>query len=134
MALFGANADMASMCEVYCAGVDKGNSDHHHQTAARLPSSHQHMHAQQHAADCPECPKSAREASLQHPDCGNFTQVQALQENSRIFSDDHASFQLGITKSSTGFLLAPMERERFSPVHSPPNISIFQPALVSLRI
>src|SRR5258708_16002432 len=46
VALLGANTAMASVCEAYCAGVGKKNSDHHHQTAATPSSSHHHMHAQ----------------------------------------------------------------------------------------
>src|SRR5258707_5524771 len=83
VALFGANTAMASVCEAYCAGVGKKNSDHHHQTAAMPSSSHHHMHAQQHRADCPECPKTAGRSS-RLPDCGSFTWVQALRENSRV--------------------------------------------------
>ncbi len=134
VALFGANTAMASVCEAYCAGVGKKNSDHHHQTAATPSSSHHHMHAQQNRADCPQCPKIAGQSSPQFPDCGSFTRVQALRENSRVFSDDHAVSQLDVAKSSTGSLLVPIVSERFSPLHSPPNISSFQPVLVSIRI
>jgi hypothetical protein len=134
LALFGANTAMASVCEAYCAGVGKKNSDHHHQTAATPSSSHHHMHAQQHRADCPECPKTAGQSSQQLPDCGSFTRVQALQENSRVFSDDHAVSQLDVAKSSTGSSLAPIQSERFLSLHSPPNINSFQPVLVSIRI
>ncbi|SRR5712692_4404056 len=133
VALFGANTAMASVCEAYCAGVGKKNSDHHHQTAP-TPSSHHHMHAPQHRADCQACPKTAEQSSLQLPDCRSFAQVQALQENSRVFSDDHAVSQLDIAKSSTGSSLAPIQSERFSSLHSPPSISSFQPVLVSIRI
>ena len=129
--LFGANTAMASVCEAYCAGVGK-NSDHHHQTAVTPSSSHHHMQAQQHRAGCPECPKTAGRSSL--PDCESFAQVQALQENSRVFSDDHAVSQLDVAKSSTGCSVAPIQSERFSSLHSPPNISSFRPVLVSIRI
>jgi hypothetical protein len=134
VALFGANTAMASVCEAYCAGIGKKKSDHHHQTAATPSSPHHHVHAQQHRADCPECPKTAGQSSLQLPDCGSFTRVQALQENSRVFSDDHAVSQLHVAKSSTGSLLATIASERFSPLESPPNVSSFQPVLVSLRV
>jgi hypothetical protein len=133
-ALFGANTAMASVCEAYCGGVGKKNSDHRHQTAARFFSPHHHMHAQQDRADCPECPKTAGMSSLQLPDCGCFARVQALQENSRVFSHNDAVFQLDVAKSSTGSSLAPIKSERFSSLHAPPNISSFQPVLVSIRI
>jgi hypothetical protein len=132
-ALFGADTAMASVCEAYCAGVGKKNSDHH-QTAATPSSPHHYMHAQQHRADCPECPKTEWQSSLQLPDCGSFTQVQALRENSRVFYDDHAVSQLEVAESSAGSSLAPIQSERFSSLHSPPNISSFQPGVVSLRI
>ena len=134
LALFGANTAMASVCDAYCAGVGNKNPDHHHhhQTAATSSSSHHHMHAQQHRAECPQCLEIAGRSSLL-PDCGTFAQVQALQENSRVFSDDHAA-HLDIAKSSTNSSLAPIQSERFSSLHSPPNISSFQPVLVSIRI
>jgi hypothetical protein len=136
VALFGANTAMASVCEAYCAGVGKKNSDHHHQTAAKFSSPHRHMHTQQHRADCPECPKTAGQSSLQLPDCRSFTQVQALGETPRVFCDDHAVSQLNVGRSSTDSSLAPVqsESERFSSLHSPPTISSFAPVLVSLRI
>jgi hypothetical protein len=134
VALFGANTAIASVCEAYCAGVGKKNSDHHHQTEDTPSSPHHHMHARQHRADCPDCPKTAGQSSLQLRHCGSFAGVQALQENSRVFSDDRAVAQLHVAKSSTGSLLAPIESERFSPLHAPPNISSFQPVLVSIRI
>jgi hypothetical protein len=133
LALFGANTAMASVCDACCATVGKKNSDHHHQTAATPSTSHHRMHAQQHRADCPQCPEIAGQSSLL-PDCGTFVQVQALQENSRVFADDHAVSQLNLAKSSTGFLLAPIQSERFSSLHSPPNIRSFRPVLVSIRI
>jgi hypothetical protein len=133
LALFGANTAMAAVCDAYCANVGKKNSDHHHQTVATPSSSHHHMHAQQHRADCPECPKIAGQSSLL-PDCGSFAQVQALEENSRVFSDGHAVSQLDVAESSTGSLLAPIQSERFSSLHAPPNISSFQSVLVSIRI
>jgi hypothetical protein len=133
VALMGANTAMASVCEAYCAGVGK-KTDHHHQTLARSSSPHQHMRAQQHRADCPQCPKTAGQSSLKLPDCGSFTPVQALQEKSRVFTDDRAVCQLDAGKSSTGSSLAPIKSERFSSLHSPPNISSFQPVLVCIRI
>src|SRR5258708_315208 len=132
MALFGANTAMASVCELYCAGVSKESSDHHHPTA-RPPSNHHHMLAQQYGRDCPECPKSVTQYSRPLPDCGTLTEAQALPANSRVLSHDRAIFQPGVTKSSTGLFLAPLERDRFSSPHSPPDISSFQPVLVSLR-
>jgi len=132
--LFGANTAMASVCEAYCAGMGKKNSDHHHQIAAAPSSAHHHMRAQQHRADCPQCPKIAGQSSQQLPDCGSFALVQALQENSRAFSDDHAISQLDVAKFSTGSSLTPIQSERFWSLHSPPNISSFQPVLVSIRI
>jgi hypothetical protein len=134
VALFGANTAMASVCEAYCAGVGKKNSDHHHQTTATPSSPHHHMHVQQHREDCPQCPKIAGQSSLQLPDCGCFTRVQTLQENSRVFSDDHAVSQRNVAQSSAASSLAPIKSERFSSLHSPPNISRFQPVLVSIRI
>jgi len=135
VALFGANTAMASLCEAYCASVGKKNSDHHHPPTAATPSSpHHHMHAQQHRANCAECPKTAGQSSLKLPDCGSFARVQALQENSRVFSDDHAVSQLDVAKSPTGSSLTPIQSERFSSLHSPPNIRSFQPVLVSIRI
>jgi hypothetical protein len=138
VALFGANTAMASVCEAYCASVGKKNSDRHHHQAASTPASHHHhphhMLAQQHRADCPECPKTAAQTSLQLPDCGSFARAQALQENSRVFSDDHAVSQLDVAKSSTGSSLTLIQSERFSSRHAPPNISSFQPVLVSIRI
>jgi len=133
VALFGANTGM-SVCETYCAGVGKKNSDHHHQTAARFSSPHHHMHAQQPRADCPECPKIAGQSSLRLPDCGSLARVQALRENSRVFSDEPGVSQLDVAKSSTCSSLAPLKSYRFSSLHSPPNISSVQPMLVSLRI
>src|SRR5258708_23449760 len=114
VALFGANTAMASVCEAYCAGVGKKNSDHHHQTAATPSSPRHHMHAQRDRADCPECPKIAGISSLQLPDCGSFSRVQALQENSRVFSYNHAVSPLDVAKSSTGSSLAPIKSARFS--------------------
>jgi len=134
VALFGANTAMASVCEAYCAGVGKKNSDHHHQTAATSSSSHHHMHAQQHRTDCPECSKTAGQSLLQIPACGSFTQVQALQENSRVFTDDRAVSQLDVAKSSTGSSPALTKSGRFSSLHAPPNICSFLPVLFSLRI
>jgi hypothetical protein len=136
VALFAANTAMASMCGAYCAGVGKKNSDHHHhhQTLATLSSHRHHMHAQQHRVDCPECPKNAGQSLMQLPNCGSFTRVQALQENSRVFTDDHAVSQLDVAKSSTGSSLAPIKSERFSSLHAPPKICSFQPILVSIRI
>ena len=135
VALFGANTAMASVCEAYCAGVGKQKSDHHHQTAAKSSPSHHHMHAQQHRADCRECPKAAGQFSLQPPDCGRFTQVHALGETSRVFSNNLAVPQLNIVSSSVdSSLAAPVESERLSYLHSPPNISNFPPVVVSLRI
>jgi len=131
--LFGANTAMASVCEAYCASVGKRDS-HHHQTAATPSSGHHHMHAQQHRADCPQCPKIAVQSPLQLPDCERFAGVQALQENSRTLSDDHAVSQLDVAKSSDRSALASIQCERFSSLHSPPNISSFQPVLVSIRI
>ena len=135
VALFGVNTAMASVCEAYCAGVSKKHSDHHYQnqTAAATSSPHHHMHAQEHRGDCPECPKIAGQSS-QLPDCGSFARVQALQKTSQVLSDDHAVSQLDVTKSSTGSSLSPIQSERFSCLHSPPNISSFQPVLVSIRI
>jgi hypothetical protein len=135
LALFGANTAMASVCDAYCAGVGIKSSDHHHhyRTPAAPSPSHHHMHAQRHRAECPQCPEIAGKSSLL-PDCGAFAQVQALQENSRAFSDDHAVSQLDIAKSSTGSSPALNQSERFSSLHSPPNISSFQPVLVSIRI
>ena len=130
IALFGANTAMASMCEVYCAGVGKKSSDHHHPKAAGT-SGHHHMHAQHRAEYCSECSKGVAQSVT---DCRNFAEGQALQESSRILSDDHANFQPVVTKSSTGVLPPPLVRERFSSLHSPPNVSNFQPLLVSLRI
>jgi hypothetical protein len=134
VALIGANTAMASVCEAYCASGGKKNSDHHHQTAATPSSPHHHMPAQQHRAGCPQCPKTAGQSSLQLPDCGSFARVQALQENSRVFSDDHAVSQLDVAKSFTGSSLTPIQGERFSSLRAPPNISNFQPVLVSIRI
>jgi hypothetical protein len=134
VALIGTNTAMASVCEAYCASAGKKNFDHHHQTAATRSSPHHHMHAQQHRAECPECPKTAWQSSLQLPHCGSFARVQALQENSRVFSDDHAVSQLDVAKSSTDSSLTPILSERFSSLHAPPNISSFQPLLVSIRI
>ena len=134
VALFGADTAMASVCETYCAGVGKKNSDHHHQTASRFSSPHHHMHPQQPRADCPECPKIAGPSSLRLPGCGRLARVQALQENSRVFSDERTVSQLDVAKSSTCSSPAPLKSYRFSSLHSPPNISNFQPMLVSLRI
>jgi hypothetical protein len=134
VALFGANPAMASVCEAYCAGVGKKNSDQHHQMAATPSSPHHHMHAQQHRADCPQCPKIVGQSPLQLPDCGSFAGVQALQENSRVLSDDHTVSQRDVAKSSAASSLAPIKSERFSSLHSPPNISCFRPVLVSIRI
>jgi len=134
VALFGANPAMASVCEAYCAGVGKKNSDHHHQMTATPSSSHHHMPAQQHRADCPQCPKIVGQFSLRLPDCASFARVQALQENSRVFTDDHAVSQREVAESSTASSLAPIQSGRFSSLHSPPNVSSFQPVLVSLRI
>lgn len=135
VALFGANTAMALVCEAYCASVGNNDSDHHHpQTVATPSSPHHHMYAQQHRANCAECPKTAGQSSLQRPGCGSFARVQALLENSRVFSDDQAVSQLDIARSSTGFSLIPIEGERFSSLHAPPNISRFQPVPVSLRI
>jgi hypothetical protein len=134
VAVFGANTAMASVCEAYCAGVGKTNSGHHHQTAATPSSSHHHMHAQQHREHCPQCPKIAGKSSRQLPDCGSFAQVQALQEKSRVFSDDHAVSQGDVAKSSAASSRAAIRSERFSSLYSPPNISSFQPVLVSIRI
>jgi hypothetical protein len=131
--LFGANTAMASVCDAYCASVGKKNPDHHHQTAAIPSSPHRHMHAQQHRAECPDCPKTAGQSSLQLPDCGTFAQVQALQENSRVLSDDHPVSQLDVATSSASSL-SPVQSQRFSSLHAPPNISSFQPVLVSIRI
>jgi len=133
VALFTANTAMVSMCEAYCAGVGTKKSGHHHQTLATLSSHRDHMHAQRHRADCPECPKTAGQSS-QFPDCGSFARVQALQENSRVFTDDHAVSQREVAESSTASSLAPIQSGRFSSLHSPPNVSSFQPVLVSLRI
>jgi hypothetical protein len=132
LALFGANTAMASVCDAYCAGVGNKNPDHHHHQTAPTSSSHHHMHAQQHRAECPQCLEIAGHSSLL-PDCGTFAQVQALQENSRVFSDDHAA-HLDVAKSPSDSSLAPIQSERFSSLHSPPNISSFQPVLVSIRI
>src|SRR3982074_1538138 len=126
VALIGANTAMASVCEAYCAGVGK-KTDHHHQALARSFSPHQHMRAQQHRADCPRCLKTSVQSSPQLADCGSFTPVQVLQENSRVFTDDHAVSHLYVANSPTGSSLARIERKRFSPLHSPPNISSFQP-------
>jgi hypothetical protein len=104
VALFGADTAVVSVCEAYCAGVGKKNFDHHHQTAVTFSSPHQHMHAQEHQADCPECPKTAQQSSLQIPDCGSFTRLQALQENSRIFFDDRAACGHGPTETEIGAL------------------------------
>jgi len=134
MALLGANTAMASVCEAYCAGVGKKNSDHHHQTAAKPSSPHHHKHAQEHRVDCAECPKTAAQSSLQLPGCASFARIQALQENSRRFFADHAVSQLDVDNSSTGPSLAPIQSERSSFLHSPPHIGNFQPVLVSIRI
>jgi len=136
VALFGANTAMASVCNAYCASVGKKNSDHHHhhQTPATPSSPHHHMYADEHRADCRECPKTAGQSSLQLPGCGRFAGVQELQETSRVFSDDHAVSQLDVAKSPTGSSVTPIQSERFSSLHSPPNISSFQPVLVSIRI
>jgi hypothetical protein len=134
LALFGANTAMASVCDAYCAGVGNKNPDHHHHQAAATPSSsHHHMHAQQHRAECPQCAEIAAQSSLL-PDCETLAQVQALQGNSRAISDDHAVSQLDVAKSSSDSSLAPIQSERFSSLHSPPNIGSFQPVLVSIRI
>lgn len=133
VALFAANTAMVSMCEAYCAGVGTKKSDRHHQTLATLSSHRHHMHGQRHRADCPECPKTAGQSS-QFPDCGSFARVQALQENSRVCTDDHTVSHLDVGKSSTGAWLTPIKSERFSSLHAPPNICSFQPVLVSIRI
>jgi hypothetical protein len=52
----------------------------------------------------------------------------------RVFSDDHAVSQCDVAKSSAASSLAPIKSERFSSLQSPPNVSSFQPVLVSLRI
>ncbi len=134
VALFGADSAMATVCEAYCASVGKKSFYHHSQAESTPSSPHHHMHAQQHGADCAECPKVAGQASLQLPDCGSFARVQALLENSRVFPDDHAVSQLEVAKSSTGSSLIPIQSERYSSLHSPPNISNFQPVLFSIRI
>ena len=128
--LFGANTGMASVCEACCARAGEKNTHHQHQTATRFSSPHHHTHAQEHRADCPQCPKSVRRSALQPPDCGNFSLVQALQENSRVCDVSQADG----SQSSTGFLPPPIENERFSTFHSPPKVSSFEPILVSLRI
>ena len=129
-----ASTAVAAVCEAQCAAVGINNSDHHQQTASRAFSPHQHMHAQQHRADCPECSKTSMQPWLQLPDCGSLARVQALQENSRVFFDDRAVSPLDVAEPSTAAWLAPIESERFSSLHSPPNISGFQPVLVSIRI
>jgi hypothetical protein len=134
VALFGANTAMASVRDAYCASVGKKNSDHHHQRAATPSSPYHHMHAPQHRADCPQCPKIAGQSSQQRPDCGSFARVQALQDNSRVFSDDHAVSQPDVAKSPSGSSLTPIQSQGFSSLHAPPNISSFQPVLVSIRI
>jgi hypothetical protein len=132
VALFGANTAMASVCEACCAGAGEKNTDHHHQITIGFSSPHHNTHAQEHRADCPECPKSVRRSSLRRPDCGSFNQV--LRDDSRVFSDERAVSQIDAADSSTSFLPIPIESERFSPFHSPPKISGFEPILVSLRI
>src|ERR1700680_3559407 len=107
VALFAANTARASVCEACCAGVGEKNTDHHHQTATRFSSPHHHTHAQQHRADCPEWRKTAGQSSPQLLDCGSFTRVQGLRDNSRVFSDENAVSQLQVAKSSAGSLLAP---------------------------
>src|SRR5438552_15842319 len=101
---------MASVCEAYCPGVGKKISDHHHQTASTPSSSHHHMHAQQHPADCPQCPKIAGHSSQRLPDCASFARVQALEENSRAVGVDHAVSRLDVAKSPTGSSLTPIQR------------------------
>jgi hypothetical protein len=130
MVLLGANTAVASVCEAYCAVEKKGH--HHHQTEMTVSSPHHHPHAQHHMAGCPACPKSAGLPSPHPRDCAN--EVQALREPLSTLSSDREVLQLEITRSSTGSLQAPIERERFSPFHSPPKISSFEPILVSLRI
>jgi hypothetical protein len=71
---------------------------------------------------------------LQLPNCGSFAGLQALQESSRVVADDHAVSQLDVAKSSAGSSPALVQSERFSPLHSPPNVSRFQPGLVPIRI
>src|SRR5712691_9426858 len=134
MALLGANAALASVCEVYCAGAVEKNVDHHHQSETGLSALHHHHPTAEHhnMAGCPACPKSAGLTSPHPRDCAN--EVQALQDNSRVFSDERPISQLDVAKLSTGSLPVPLESERFSPFHSPPKISSFEPILVSLRI
>jgi hypothetical protein len=132
--LLSANTAMAAVCETYCAGISKKTSDHHHQTAAASSSGHHHTHAQQHRADCPECPNTAGQSSLHLPGCGSFTLVQAMQENLRVLADDRPVSQHDVAKSSTGSLLTPIKSNIFSTLHSPPSVSNFQPVLVSIRI
>jgi hypothetical protein len=131
VALAGANTAMASVCEAYCADASNKNADYQHQT---VPSSHHHIHVQQHRGNCPECPKGAGPRSMQPPNCGNFVQVQIVQGNPRIFSRNLEVSSLDVTKSSTGSPPVPIESEHFSPFHSPPNLHGLGPVLTSLRI
>jgi hypothetical protein len=132
--LVGANASMASVCEAYCAGaVKEKRADHHDATVTRISLHHQ-THAHHNPTNCPECRKSAPRLSLQQPGCGTFTGVQALVDDSRVFSDERPVVQIGTANSRIS--LSPMvsESQRFSPFHSPPRLSSFEPILVSLRI
>ena len=131
MVLLCANTAVASVCEAYCV-VEK-NGHHHYQTGTTLSSrAHHHPPAQHHMAGCAACPNSAGLASPQPQYCGNET--QALQEPSSTMSSDRGVLQLEITRSSIGSLPAQIETERFSPFHSPPKVSSFDPILVSPRI
>ena len=134
MALVAANTATAAVCRAYCAGVGNNNAAHHHQTETRVSAPSHHRHAYHEGANCPECPDGVGQSSMQPPDCGNFTQVQALQEMSTVSSAGREGSQPDITLTSTNSLAASADGAWFSPFCSPPQISSFQPVLVSLRV
>lgn len=126
MVLLGANAAAASVCEVCCA-IEK-SANHHDQMEMTSMSPHHHPTSQHHMAGCPACSKSAGLASRRPPDCAT------LQRESRVFSGDRAVRHVDATKSLTGPFPAQIDNARFSAFHAPPNLTSFDPLLVSLRI
>src|SRR5260370_9003051 len=104
VALFGANAVMASICEARCTGAAEKKADHHHQTSTQFSSPQGDAHVHHSGASCSECLKGTKGWRVQSRDCEKFAEAQAIQENARVSSAGRGVLRLEVPWSSTGSL------------------------------
>ena len=132
LSLFQASA-FAATCDLDCLLAHS-----HHKHSAALPQPHHH-HSSGHVHSAQ--PAQADDSVGAVPQCHQGVSTACSSDCvSKTSASASASLARGLRNlvvfnmSSTGLLPVALECERFSSLHSPPNISSFQPVLVSLRI